>query len=95
MPISYDENKRAETLENRGLDFATAGETLFSDEPLLTVQDDRIDYGEERWQTMGPLRGHIVMIVWTLRDGTHRIISMRKCNDREKGYYHATVDRSG
>jgi uncharacterized DUF497 family protein len=96
MPISYDENKRAETLEHRGLDFADAGETLFSDEGfLLTVHDDRREYGEQRWQTMGPFRGDIVMIVWTIRDGAHRIISMRKCNDREKGKYHATVDRSG
>lgn len=95
MLISYDEQKRALTLEHRGLDFADAGETLFSDEPVVTVLDDRNDYGEERWQTMGPFRGDIVMIVWTPRDGTHRIISMRKCNEREKGYYHDTVDRSG
>ncbi|MNI32694.1 hypothetical protein D3C73_866150 [compost metagenome] len=95
MLIAYDEQKRAETLEHRGLDFADAGEVLFSDEPLLEVLDDRKEYGEQRWQTMGPFRGDIVMIVWTFRDGAHRIISMRKCNDREKGKYHATVDRSG
>lgn len=95
MLISYDEQKRASTLEHRGLDFADAGELLFSDLPVLTLLDDREDYGEERWQTMGPFRGDIVMIVWTQRDDARRIISMRKCNDREKGKYHETVDRSG
>lgn len=95
MSIDYDENKRRLTLDNRGIDFADAVEVFNRDELLLTVLDDRMEYGEERWQTMGPLLGELVMIVWTPRGNTRRIISMRKCNDREKGKYHATVDRSG
>ncbi|WP_312813082.1 BrnT family toxin [Brevundimonas sp.] len=95
MLIDYDEVKRQQTLENRSLDFADAGKVFTTGDGLFTVLDEREDYGEKRWQTMGPLNGDIVMIVWTQRKKARRIISMRKCNDREKRKYHETVDRSG
>lgn len=95
MKIEYDDNKRHQTLEHRGLDFAFAGELLFSDLPVLEILDDREDYGEDRWQTMGPFRGNIVLIVWTQRDDARRIISMRKCNEREQDRYYKTLAGSG
>ena len=48
-------------------------------------------YGEQRFQTMGMLNDHLVMIVWTVRDEARHIISMRKCNDREKKKFEARV----
>jgi len=95
MKISYDASKRNKTLLERGLDFQDSHLVFFSEHPVISVLDDRTDYGEERWQTMGMLHDDLVMIVWTPRAEARRIISMRKCNDREKGYYHVTVDRSG
>ena len=53
----------------------------------LTVEDDRRDYGEERFITIGFLDDTMVVLVWTPRDGTHRIISMRKANERERTLY--------
>jgi uncharacterized protein len=54
----------------------------------LTVEDRRQDYGEVRMLTVGYLAGRMVMVVWTPRGKeTRRIISMRKCNDREQARY--------
>ena len=53
----------------------------------LTFGDKRRDYGEERIITIGFLDGRMVVLVWTPRKGAHRIISMRKANEREKTLY--------
>ena len=81
MQISYDPAKRDETLAHRGLDMADAGTVLYG--PTLTVEDDRFDYGEPRFITIGLLNARMVVVAWTPRGETHRIISMRKANDRE------------
>lgn len=51
MDIEFDPDKRGLTLQERGLDFADAGE-LFQG-PNATRQDTRNDYGEPRFQTTG------------------------------------------
>ena len=53
----------------------------------LTVEDDRQNYGEDRFITIGFLDGRMVILVWTPRSGTRRIISMRKANERERALY--------
>ena len=55
--------------------------------PTLTVEDDRQDYGEDRFITIGFLEATMVVLVWTPRDGAHRVISMRKANERERTLY--------
>lgn len=85
MKISYDPQKRARTLVERGLDFDDASE-VFAGTNIDAV-DDRRDYGELRVQTFGLLRGRLVTLIWTARGETRHIISMRKCNDREKKRY--------
>jgi len=85
MDLSFDEAKRQLTLSERGLDFARAEEIFSGVE--FTLLDDRVDYGEDRYNTFGLLDGRLVALVWTIRDGTRRIISMRKANEREKVRY--------
>lgn len=91
MRIEYDPDKRALTLAERGLDMADAG--LVFHGPTLTVEDDRENYGERRYITIGWLRSRMVVIVWTPRDVARRIISMRKANDREQALYGPRLDR--
>jgi len=79
--ITYDQAKRAKTLEQRGLAFERAVEVFKGIN--LTRSDDRADYGEPRFITAGWLDRRIVILVWTPRGKTRRIISMRKANDRE------------
>ncbi len=85
MKIEFDEAKRAATLEVRGLDMARSGEVF--EGTSLTVQDERKDYGERRFLTIGFLDDDMVILVWTPRRNAQRIISMRKANGRERELY--------
>jgi len=85
MRITYDPQKREKTLTERGLDFEDAPQVFSGD--VFENLDDRRDYGEVRWQTMGLLNGRLVMVVWTPRGRARHIISMWKCNDREQERY--------
>ena len=85
MAVEFDAAKRDITLEVRGLDMARAGEVFAG--ATLTVEDDRQDYGEDRFITIGFLDERMVILVWTPRNGARRIISMRKANEREQALY--------
>lgn len=85
MDIEFDEEKRRQTLQHRGLDFADAAR-LFQMRTIVHL-DDREQYGEVRFQTIGFLDERLIMVVWTQRGATRRIISMRKCNAREQRRY--------
>ena len=85
MDITFDPAKREATLRERGLDFLDAA--LVFDGDNYSEPDEREDYGEERVLTVGFLRGRMVVLIWTSREGARRIISMRKANDREQSYY--------
>lgn len=89
MEISFDPAKREATLLERGLDFADAA-PLF-DDPSFTVADDRFDYPEPRFLTFGILRGRQAMVAWTPTESGIRIISMRKCNEREQADFAARM----
>ncbi len=81
MKITFDEAKRASTLQARGLDFAEA-DLVFAG-PTVTLEDTRRDYGETRWISMGLLNRRPVVLVWTPRGDARRIISMRYAHDHE------------
>lgn len=55
------------------------------------MADDRLEYGEVRYQTIGRLGRKTVMVVWTPRGSVRRIISMRECNGRERKAYEDAV----
>ena len=85
MRITFDPAKRDRTLRRRGLDFARCDEVFLG---LETTQDDvRQAYGERRRVTVGYLDNRMVVVVWTERDGSRRIISLRKANEREQARY--------
>ena len=93
MELEWDEPKRQATITLRGLDFADANK-VFSGQ-VLTVEDDRQDYGETRYQTIGRLTRKVIMVVWTPRGDKRRIISMRKCDVRERTRYHEAASGGG
>lgn len=75
MKIEFDPAKRQLTLTHRGLDLARAGEIF--DGPTMTVADDRKDYGETRFISIGELDESMAVVVWTPRAATRHIISLR------------------
>jgi hypothetical protein len=93
MDISYDPAKRQETLNERGLDFDDAPKVFQGF--TLTWPDDRKDYGEDREITVGLLTLDCIVIVWTDRDASRRIISMRKASRDEREYYFRELEDSG
>jgi uncharacterized protein len=86
MRITFDRAKWELALRERGIDFRDAWHVFTG--RTLDVEDRRRDNGEVRMQTVGHLAGRMVMVVWTPRGKkTRRIISMRKCNEREQARY--------
>lgn len=81
MRITCDPAKRQQTLDERGLDMRRAKEVFAG--PHLTRKDDRWDYGEPRYITVGWLDSRLVVFVWAPRGVARRIISMRHCHERE------------
>lgn len=91
MKLTWDESKRLATLEQRGLDFARAGDVF--DGAVFTQTDEREDYGEVRNISVGRLESRMVVVVWTPRHGARHIISMRKANDREQKRFEAALEQ--
>lgn len=91
MKIEFDEAKREATLVERGLDMKRAAEVFAAD--TLTVEDDRRDYGETCFITIGFLDARMVVLVWTRRASAYRIVSMRKANGREQEIYRPRLKR--
>lgn len=85
MQIEFDSHKRDKTLAERSLDFARAGEVFAG--VNVTFSDNRLDYGEQRFNTVGMLDGRMVVVAWTPRGEVRRIISMRKTNEREQARF--------
>ena len=90
MKIEFDPDKRNKTLIERGLDFAHANEVFAGRH--LTAEDTRESYGELRYITVGKLNDRMVVMVWTPRGNSRRIISMRKANERERKRYSDRMD---
>jgi uncharacterized protein len=85
MNITFDPEKRAETLRMRQVDFLDA-ERVFAGQ-TYTIKDDRFAYPEDRFFTVGLLSGRMVIVIWTPTHDGRRIISMRKANAREQARY--------
>jgi uncharacterized DUF497 family protein len=85
VEISFDPAKREATLRDRGLDFLDAARVF--EGPVFTAEDDRFEYSERRYSTIGSLDGRMVVLIWTEAPGGRRIISMRKANDREQARF--------
>jgi uncharacterized DUF497 family protein len=89
MHFTWDERKRQTNLAKHGLDFADA-EQVFAG-PLVLVEDNRRDYGEQRMIGIGLLDLLVVLIVHVESNDEIRIVSMRRATSDETDlfYQHA------
>jgi uncharacterized DUF497 family protein len=83
--ITWDETKRQKNLRDHGIDFAML-DSVF-DAPMLTVEDTRDFYGEQRMQSLAWLQGRVIFLVWTEREDCARIISCRYGDKNETRSY--------
>lgn len=81
----WDDAKNRANIAKHGLNFKDA-EIVF-DGPCVTFEDDRFDYGERRYVTLGLLSTRVVVIAHAYRAGDTRIISMRKATRYEQKIY--------
>jgi uncharacterized DUF497 family protein len=85
MDYQWDPYKARSNLRKHKVSFADAV-TVFSDDNALTIDDDFPD--EERFVTIGmDAMGRVLVVVFTYRGNTIRIISVRKATAREQEQY--------
>ena len=93
--FEWDEAKnRSNQRKHDGVSFEEAAR-VFAD-PLHVSTQDRIEGGEERWQTVGSVRLHLILVVahTTWEEGAEagpveviRIISARRASRQERRRY--------
>jgi uncharacterized protein len=85
MEFEWDESKRIYNLRKHGIDFFDVPSVF--DGSIMTVEDQRLDYREERFVTFGLLQGQVVVVVHTESEDLIRIISTRKATKNEQKTY--------
>ena len=93
MNFEWNNDKNQINYEKHGLNFEDV-RILFLGE-TVTFHDDRYDYGEERFVTLGEIEKRVIVVVHTQRGPMTRIISMRKANEREKKIYYQRLKETG
>jgi uncharacterized DUF497 family protein len=89
MKFEWDENKRLANIRKHSFDFTDVSTVFDSD--TVTVEDDRYNYGEQRFITFGLFQGRVIAVVHTENDDLVRIISARKATKYEQQIYFEQV----
>ncbi|MCP4751993.1 MAG: BrnT family toxin [Proteobacteria bacterium] len=85
MIFEWDKNKATANLKKHGIDFADVTLVLY-DQNAVTIEDP--SYDEERFITVGmDGYGRILVVVYTYREDSIRIVSARKANNHESKQY--------
>jgi hypothetical protein len=92
VKFEWDARKNEANIRKHGFDFHDTWEVFQG--PLLARLDEREDYGEDRWQGVGLLRGEVVVVIFTQRQpDIIRVISLRKAKKHEReGFEKALQD---
>jgi uncharacterized DUF497 family protein len=78
----WDESKRLSNIRKHGIDFIDVPEVFDGD--TVIFEDTRFDYSETRFIGIGLLQGRVVVVAYTERHETIRIISARKATVYEQ-----------
>jgi hypothetical protein len=85
--FEWDEVKAASNYAVHGVTFAVARE-VFRDPFAIDWLDDREDYDEVRYATIGVADGRLIYVAYTMRADRIRIISARGAEPSERRRYH-------
>ena len=88
--FEWDSAKAESNIRKHGISFQLA--TLVFDDPLAITEQDRIEGGEQRWQTIGMIQGALLLIVAYVDRGHNgfeviRMISARRAEPKERRRY--------
>jgi uncharacterized DUF497 family protein len=84
----WDESKNSSNFEKHKIDFHFASK-IFFDNKRIEWENNRNDYGEIRFITIGKILNVIITVVYTLRNNTIRMISARTAKKQEKNLYNS------
>jgi len=87
----WDENKRLTNIAKHGWDFVGA-ETIW-DYPVVSWEDDRVFYGEQRINLLGWLHERVMHLTYMDGGDELRIISLREAEKHETYRYIKTIAR--
>lgn len=90
MRYTSDPKKKAANLKKHGFNFDDAPQVIESDS-TVTFEDRRFDYSEQRFITLGMLRGEVVAIATAETEEEIRIISMRRAGLHEEEIYYRNL----
>ncbi len=83
LTFEWDENKALENYRKHGIDFEEA-KTVFNDPSATTIYDPDHSINEDRFIDLGrSSKGRILVVVYTERNETIRLISSRIATKRE------------
>ncbi len=88
MEFEWDGAKAWSNFTKHGVSFEGACR-VFLDTNRLEAEDDRMDYRETRYYTLGEVEGVVLYVVYTWRGRLRRLISARKATGRERRKYAA------
>ena len=89
MRFSWDRNKSRENERKHGVSFEVA-RRVFVDPYRIEQYDDREDYGEDRWITIGAVGPALLVVVYTVRNESGeiiRLISARRASAQDENAY--------
>ena len=82
MRFEWDENKRLSNIRKHGIDFADVPSIFELD--TVTVLDDRFEYGEARYQTLGLLKARVILVVHTESETVIRLYPHERQTNMKK-----------
>jgi uncharacterized DUF497 family protein len=85
VEITYDPRKSERNLRLRGISFERA--SAFDFDSATFDRDTRKEYGEIRTFALGYIGESLHALVFTVRDGVIRVISLRRANRKERKKY--------
>ena len=87
MQFQWDAQKASANRRKHGVMFEEAI-TVFGDSLAITISDPKHSMGESRWLTIGvSLSGRLLVVSYTERNNSVRVISARLATRREKSDY--------
>lgn len=87
IDVEWDDNKDEINKQKHGIGFETAM-YVFADKNRQEFYDDvHSTYDEDRYIVLG-LIDKVLFVVYTMRGDSHRIISARLANERERRMYY-------
>jgi uncharacterized protein len=91
--FEWDGDKEKQNIQEHGIDFRTASKIWAG--AVFEDLDDREDYGEDRLIALGAVDNRVVVVVYTWRAETRRIISARKAETYEREAYYTALASHG